>query len=154
MTQDDSEVYNVDVRITSRPVAPNFESARGESATEPAHKAPKFENVSDEARPERRPIDASLPVAEGRREAENVVENTGSKPDFDYDDDDDDDSAELRPWYRRAAFLWGGLAVIVAVVALAWLLPQYTGSSDDPAPAEEFAADATRIRQLLRLRWL
>lgn len=142
VTQDDSEVYNVDVRITSRPVAPNFESARGESATEPAHKAPKFENVSDEARPERRPIDASLPVAEGRREAENVVENTGSKPDFDYDDDDDDDSAELRPWYRRAAFLWGGLAVIVAVVALAWLLPQYTGSSDDPAPAEEFAADA------------
>lgn len=142
VTQDDSEVYNVDVRITSRPVAPNFESARGESATEPAHKAPKFENVSDEARPERRPIDASLPVAEGRREAEKEVADTGSKPDFDYDDDDDDDSAELRPWYRRAAFLWGGLAVIVAVVALAWLLPQYTGSSDDPAPAEEFAADA------------
>ncbi len=56
VTQDDSEVYNVDVRITSRPVAPNFESARGESATEPAHKAPKFENVSDEARPERRPM--------------------------------------------------------------------------------------------------
>lgn len=142
VTQDDSEVYNVDVRITSRPVAPNFEAARGESASEPAHKAPKFENVSDEAKPDRRPIDATLPVAD-RREAEKAPVDQTVRPDFDYDDDDDDDSADSKAWYRRGAFLWGGLGVIIAIVLLTWLLPQFTGSTSDPAPVEEFAADAT-----------
>lgn len=142
VTQDDSEVYNVDVRITSRPVAPNFEAARGESASEPAHKAPKFENISDEAKPDRRPIDATLPVAD-RREAEKAPVDQTVRPDFDYDDDDDDDSADSKAWYRRGAFLWGGLGVIIAIVLLTWLLPQFTGSTSDPAPAEEFAADAT-----------
>lgn len=144
VTQDDSEVYNVDVRLTSRPVAPNFEADRGEASSEPAHKAPKFENISDEAKEERRPIDATLPVS-GKKEVEKeTVADRTVKPDFDYDDDDDDDSvADRKAWYRQARFLWGGVAVIVVVFLLAWLLPQYTGDSSDPAPAEEFAADAT-----------
>ena len=52
VTQDDSEVYNVDVRITSRPVAPNFESSDSDTG-EKETKAPIFENISADAKAER-----------------------------------------------------------------------------------------------------
>lgn len=62
VTQDDSEVYNVDVRITSRPVAPNFESSDSDTG-EKETKAPIFENISADAKAERPKIDATLPTA-------------------------------------------------------------------------------------------
>ena len=126
VTQDDSEVYNVDVRITSRPVAPNFEADRGEAPDEPAHKAPKFENVSDDAPVERPKIGASAI----------------SYSDDDADEDFDDVSSR-KPWYRRLWFIIAFILVAVAVAALLVFLPQYTGSPSDPAPASEFAAEAT-----------
>ena len=119
-------VFTADVRITSRPVAPNFEADRGEAPDEPAHKAPKFENVSDDAPVERPKIDASAI----------------SYSDDDADEDFDDVSSR-KPWYRRLWFIIAFILVAVAVAALLVFLPQYTGSPSDPAPASEFAAEAT-----------
>lgn len=144
VTQDDSEVYNVDVRITSRPVAPNFESAKADGNAEPAHQAPVFENVSDEARPERPRVDNTLPKAEKRRDEE---PKAASEPrqatyiDYDTDEETDEDmAAERRAWFKSSKMLWIGLAVVIAVVAGVIFLPQYIGGADDPAPAEEIAA--------------
>lgn len=144
VTQDDSEVYNVDVRITSRPVAPNFESAKADGNAEPAHQAPVFENVSDEARPERPRVDNTLPKAEKRRDEEPKVASEPRQATYiDYDTDeetDEDMAAERRAWFKSSKMLWIGLAVVIAVVAGVIFLPQYIGGADAPAPAEEIAA--------------
>lgn len=147
VTEDDSEVYNVDVRITSRPVAPNFESARGESSasTETAGKAPVFENVSADAKPERPKIDTTLPKAEKTEPEEREEQPRETRkpvyPDYDSnDDEDDDDSSSTKGSGRRKMFIYGGLAVILLVIAAAVFLPGYTGNEDDPSPAEELTA--------------
>lgn len=146
VTQDDSEVYNVDVRITSRPVAPNFESSdsyTGEKET----KAPIFENISADAKAERPQIDATLPTAidpeeddESAGRSSDTTDNDYRTPEPDSDDDDDNDATEKPTGKsRRNLFIWGGLAVIVAVIALVIFLPQFTGPSD--TEAEEIAGE-------------
>lgn len=155
VTQDDSEVYNVDVRITSRPVAPNFESARGEmplQQSEQAAKAPVFENISSEARTDRPRIDTTLPTAEAPHHDESTAGDETPHipvtPDFERDDDYDDDDVSTDGRSRRnLKFLWIGLAVVAIVVALVIFIPQYTGSTDDPSPAEELveATDETPV---------
>lgn len=144
VTQDDSEVYNVDVRITSRPVAPNFESSRSnEEGGEPAHQAPVFENVSEENKSERPKVDTTLPTSEKREEKEerpSYEQPTIQTPDYDSDDDSmDDDDTPSGGRSKRSIFLWVGLVVILAVGAYLIFGPQYTGSADDPAPAEQLA---------------
>lgn len=148
VTDDDSEVYNVDVRITSRPVAPNFESSRGETpASETVGKAPVFENVSDEAKMERPKIDTSLPTSDkpesDDREQAREPERTTVYPKYDTVDDVDDDedgNSAKKGGKRRNLFIFGGLAVILVIIAAVIFLPEYTGSADEPAPAEELAA--------------
>lgn len=141
VTQDDSEVYNVDVRITSRPVAPNFESARTDSATaEKSKKAPVFENVSADAQPERPKVDSTLPTADKTADETPAARPEPRKPVFaDYDDDDDDSGENAPATSRRRFYLWGGLAVILAVIALVVFIPQYTGPADGPAPVEDLS---------------
>lgn len=146
VTQDDSEIYNVDVRITSRPVAPNFESSKSDTdANEKATKAPLFENISADAKAERPKIDATLPTAISPEEDDEpetspatIDDNTDySNSSLDQENDDDNDTAEKKTGKpRRNLFIWGGLAAILAVIALVVFLPQFTG------PAEETAAEA------------
>ncbi|QCD41794.1 hypothetical protein E7747_05555 [Duncaniella dubosii] len=66
VTQDDSEVYNVDVRITSRPVAPNFESSDSDTG-EKETKAPIFEKHIGRCKSRTTKIDATLPTAIDRK---------------------------------------------------------------------------------------
>lgn len=146
VTQDDSEVYNVDVRITSRPVAPNFESSDSDTG-EKETKAPIFENISADAKAERPKIDATLPTAIDPEEDDKSAGRPSDTTDNDYrshepdsDEDDDNDSTEKPTGKsRRNLFIWGGLAVIVAVIALVIFLPQFTGPSD--TEAEEIAGE-------------
>lgn len=128
VTSDHSEVYNVDVRLTNPPVAPNFETARTETPAESKTKAPKFVNVSDEAADERPRIDATVPT-DPRRGNQTEVEG------YEGNDEEDDDTHE-RP-YRRKALKWLGIgiAAIVAVVAVVLLLPE--GNKYDVAPADQ-----------------
>ncbi|MCM1076924.1 MAG: hypothetical protein NC411_06155 [Bacteroides sp.] len=147
VTQDDSEVYNVDVRITSRPVAPNFESARGESnPSDGQPKVPMFENVSAEAKTDRPKIDATLPTADtpvDEAENDSAPRRTIINQDFDMDDDDSDDSSASSRRSGVMKWLGIGVAAIAVVVAAVIFLPQYIGSSDDPSPAGEIASEET-----------
>lgn len=130
VTSDHSEVYNVDVRLTNPPVAPNFETAKADAGSEVKQKAPKFVNVADEAAEERPRIDATVPTDPRRDEVRE--EPMG----YDPADDDDDDDAHTRP-YRRKFMIWlgVGLAAIVAVVAAVFLIPE--GEALDATPAGE-----------------
>lgn len=144
VTQDDSEVYNVDVRITSRPVAPNFESAKADGDTEPTHQAPVFENISDEAVPERPKVDSTLPTSDKHPEEGRADEPESRQvPDMDYDADEegDEEKSPRRGWLRSPKMILAGIAVVLAVVAAVIFLPQYTGAPDDPSPAGEMAPD-------------
>jgi len=130
VTSDHSEVYNVDVRLTNPPVAPNFETARAENNAETKTKAPKFVNVSDEAADERPRIDTTVPVDPRRHEA--AATTQGYEP---TEEEDDDDTHE-RP-YRRKAMMWLGIGIvaILAVVAVVFMLPE--GNENEVAPAAE-----------------
>ncbi|WP_289731989.1 hypothetical protein [uncultured Duncaniella sp.] len=155
VTQDDSEVYNVDVRITSRPVAPNFESSDSDTG-EKETKAPIFENISADAKAERPKIDATLPTAIDPEEDDKSASRPSDTTDNDYrspepesDEDDDNDPTEKPTGKsRRNLFIWGGLAAIAAVIALVIFLPQFTGPSDTEAEniaGEEQSDDPNRL---------
>lgn len=123
VTQDDSEVYNVDVRITSRPVAPNFEtSATGEES--PASHAPVFEKVdngSEDDSPRERK--ASL-----RNVPPTVYENASE------DDDNSgmDDGMFPSPWYRKS-WLWVIIAIILVGIGTSVYYMDF-GNPANPAP--------------------
>lgn len=124
VTADNSEVYNVDVRLTNPPVAPNFETAQREES-ERRLTTPRFENIADESADERPRIDTTLPT-DPRRAAE------PEEADDDYDVADTDTT----PFYRRKGLMWGvcGALVIIAVVALALLIPE-AGTDPDASHA-------------------
>lgn len=130
VTSDHSEVYNVDVRLTNPPVAPNFETARAENNAEAKTKAPKFVNVSDEAADERPRIDTTVPVDPRRHEA------AATTPGYEQAEEEDDDDTHERP-YRRKAMMWLGIGIvaILAVVAVVFLLPE--GNENEVAPAAD-----------------
>lgn len=139
VTSDHSEVYNVDVRLTNPPVAPNFETARAEGGAELKNKAPKFVNISDEAADERPHIDTAVPADPRRHEA--VADTSG----YDSADDEDDDSLDTRAG-RRNVLRWliiGGVAIIAAVVAVLFI-PVGDGQQSAPASpeAEKVSADS------------
>ncbi|MCI9284975.1 MAG: hypothetical protein HFJ91_04090 [Muribaculaceae bacterium] len=129
----DEEVYNVDVRITSRPVAPNFETSRQDHDTT-THTAPRFENVSDEAAERRPKIDHTLPERQRTPEPE--------------EQEADDEDVEPIPNHMRRRFMtWGiGIAALAAVIiGLIIFLPQGDngeGTVDNPATAELMADSA------------
>lgn len=126
VTTDNSEVYNVDVRLTNPPVAPNFETSRTEPVADVKKKAPKFVNVSDEAADERPRIDATVP----RRE------DTLEDPDIDRSDEDDDEEPRERS-YKRKALRWIGIGIglIAVVIAVTLLIPE--GNDLDATPAAD-----------------
>ncbi len=137
VTQDNSELYNVDVRPGSRSY---FGTDGEEGAAETKQKkAPVFENLVEEDKPERRRIEKLIPKFERKRKdaSEEAVPDGGHDADV---DDDSDDSAPRSK--RKYVYLGVGIAVILAVVCLTVFLPQYIGDADDPAPAEELAAEA------------
>lgn len=141
ITSDHTEVYNVDVRITNPPVAPNFDSSRTvEVQNENRKKAPKFVNVSDGASDEKPRIDAAVPA--GTRCAQ--PDEAGCDAGYDASDDEDDDDAHTRP-YRRKALVWLGIVAVTAAVAIgAYILFFYGKSADISAVSvvEVEAADA------------
>ncbi|MCM1521652.1 MAG: hypothetical protein NC039_03245 [Muribaculaceae bacterium] len=132
VTTDNTEVYNVDVRLTNPPVAPNFETGRDQQTREDSenrHRSPMFENISDESADEKPVVDTTLPI-DPRREA--AYDNVNV--------DTDDDGEDSVPVYRRKGFLWGviGAIVIVAVVAAALLIPD---SGEDEAVTTELLSE-------------
>ncbi len=126
VTQDGSEVYNVDVRITSRPVAPNFETSEShETTSQPHHKAPVFEKVADEP-------------AVTHTTAENAT--TDKKHDApDHDEEAEEDNGKPRPWFKKM-WLWGIIALAAAGIAASLFLFDRGG---DNATAVAEADDAT-----------
>lgn len=146
VSEDDNVVFNVDVRANGRPVAPNIEVPKEEAPKESPAKAPVFENISADVRPERPVIDTTLPTSDIEDEPEVRPEPRKRKPvitDYEADDDDDDERPDLSPRRpRRGLYRWLaiGAAVIAVVVGAVVFLPQYVGSDDDPAPADEIAA--------------
>ena len=146
VSEDDNVVFNVDVRANGRPVVPNIEVPKEEAPKESPAKAPVFENISADVRPERPVIDTTLPTSDIEDEPEVRPEPRKRKPvitDYEADDDDDDERPDLSPRRpRRGLYRWLaiGAAVIAVVVGAVVFLPQYVGSDDDPAPADEIAA--------------
>lgn len=118
VTNDGSEVYNVDVRITSRPMAPNFETAEAhENLSQRPHKAPVFEKVADEPTPAR-------------------TENTPPTIEVAADNDDSDlenDLENFRPWYKKT-WLWVIIVLLVSGIG-ASLIYMGDGNSDSSAIA-------------------
>ncbi len=115
VTNDNSEVYNVDVRITSRPVAPNFETS--ENPVEKPHLSHKFENVSDEGDDDGPVIDQSLPV---------------SDPVISPEEEDDDEKTADRSGHRKIRWIALILAAVIAVI-VAWI---YLVPQEDNGPAD------------------
>lgn len=126
VTQDNSEIYNVDVRFNGRPVAPNFDSFRNNEPlpasvdrTTAEHHAPVYENVSEENESDRPTVDTSLPTVD-----DNVKTYR-------------DDTEKRSPLKWIAAV---GVAVVLLVVALTIFLPR--GEKLDVAPADPQPADS------------
>lgn len=138
VTQDNSELYNVDVRPGSKCYFGSEEEAAGEPKQK---KAPVFEKVVEEEKNERGRIEKFIPKFERKRkDADEQPEhelNSVHEPDT---DEDMDESAPRSK--RRYVYLGVGIAVILAVVGLTVFLPQYLGEPDDPAPAEQIAGVA------------
>ena len=152
VTDDNSEVYNIDVRLTNPPVAPNFETGHTDSKSDDSRRrlTPQFENISDEAGEKKPVIDTSLPV-DPRREEKHVEAETNPDNDGPVIDDIDDDDDEYRsslPFYRNRGFLWGlGALIVIAVVALAIFLPGDKGASDQLVTETTIGADSTAVAQ-------
>lgn len=120
VTQDGSEVYNVDVRITSRPVAPNFETAESHDApAQPAHKAPVFEKVADE--PVTAPVNNEPPATQ--------FESA----------DEDDDMVEYRPWFKKV-WLWVIICLLGVGIGVSLL---YINRGGDTTATETVAEGET-----------
>lgn len=124
VTDDNSEVYNVDVSFTNPPVAPNFLTPDPDA--EKPHTAPKFENISDDDPEDDKPvIDQSLPV-----------NDTADASD---DKKDGEKSSTARSDRRKTFYI--GLAIaaaVLAIVAWIWLVPQ--GNNGLAADDEQIAA--------------
>lgn len=149
VTDDNSEVYNVDVRLTNPPVAPNFETGRTET-DDRRPSSPKFVNVSDEAAQRRPAIDTKLPTRDTTPEPEDTATRTRiekpvftPEPDEDDEDDDDDITSEV-PFYKRSIVRWLaiGLAAIAAVVIITLLIPEDGGHPEDAENAEALSPDS------------
>ncbi|MCI8997744.1 MAG: hypothetical protein HFJ95_01955 [Muribaculaceae bacterium] len=138
VTQDGSEVYNVDVRITSRPVAPNFETSPvhdPDTAATPAtpHRAPVFEKATP---------DPSVSTPRPDMTAPSAATPTGVDTDTDSDDPADTILAPA-PWYRRT-WLWIATAILLAAIggALVYINNTPAGPADTAAtgtPADSIA---------------
>lgn len=134
VSADNSEVYNVDVRLTNPPVAPNFESSRAEFGAEVKKNVPKFVNVSDEAVNERPRIDATVPQRE----------ETLGDADVDRTDDYSDYEPHARS-YKRNALKWLGIGIllIAVVIIVTLLIPEGNNLDATPSAAVEMTSDGT-----------
>lgn len=133
VTSDNTEVYNVDVRLTNPPVAPNFETGRDVTASdsETRPRSPQFDNISDESVEEKPRIDTTLPTADS-----DVADDAG-------DDYDDDDTPAGGRSIGRKGMRWivGGAVAVIAVVLAAIFWPESGDSPvDSAAQADSIAA--------------
>lgn len=131
VTQDGSEIYNVDVRITSRPVAPNFETSAAHDE-QPAHgKAPVFEKIS-----------ADSPATAPRQPYSPSITDSS-----DSDDVDSDDDVMILPWYRKT-WLWVIVAILlVGIGAAAYYIdfPSQSSTADAVPASDSIPADSTAV---------
>lgn len=154
VTDDDSEVYNVDVRITSRPVAPNFESSSNHhdkanrNAAEGQGKAPVFENVSADALTDEPKIDSTLPTAADsadRRDESSDRRHRYDAPQVGYadagdasdggesTDDDDEIISGIKRRKKPLAYAAGALVVVAVLGVALW---QMLGSGDNAVSSD------------------
>lgn len=133
VNDDHTEVYNVDVRLSCLPEAPNFAAARGESA-ESRKKAPRFINISDDVADDndRHGFDATLPAKD-------------PDPETTADDSDEDEYNRPRPrgFVPRRVINWGIVAtvVILVVVAAAIFIPRGEELDATPAAVTEMTSE-------------
>lgn len=149
VTSDNSEVYSVDLRHTTPPVAPNFERARAEASGVPApqpeaqSKAPKFVNVSSEASDRRPAVDLSRPTVEKDSEPREERKPKPapkperiSEPEFTDEDERDEDA---RPWWREKKLRMVVAAVAVIALAIGVFFMFAGGSADSNIDARHSA---------------
>lgn len=152
IADDDSEVYNVDVRANGPAVGNDRKqpSDSDEPKQETVSKAPVFENISDEVADERPKIDTTLPtteIIEDNTDEQDPADTRESRiPSYseynpDEDDEDDSDGHAESGQGRRKSWLWIGLGVILVIIAGVIFIPQYLGPSDEETPAEEIEAE-------------
>ncbi len=137
VTDDNTEVYNVDVRLTNPPMAPNFETGRGEDEGRPH--SPKFVNISDETAEERPEIDTTLPTKD--EEPINRPERDNDGDDY----DDDFDGEQRKSFFASKTFKWllAGAVAIAAVVAAVFLIPESGTPVESGDQAEASIAEET-----------
>lgn len=126
VTEDNSEIYNVDVRPDAPHIGVGQTTAAGNAGN---NQAPVYENVSSEQAPEeRRPeIDTTRPTVGG-------YDNESD----DYADDDDETPSRRRGWIKWTSI---GVGIIAVITALALFLPR--GTEFDVTPAEGTAEGAS-----------
>lgn len=135
VTQDQTEVYNVDVRFNGRPVAPNFETAQSGESTDNGngshHTAPVFENVADQTGDDKGRIDTAVPTLPSDNDREELEEA----------EDDIAKSKSRTRWIMAAA---GALIALVVVLVLVLpsgekldVTPEATVVADDATPAAD-----------------
>ena len=138
VTSDNSEVYNVDVRIVNPPVAPNFDPSHSDDSEEGRNVAPKFVNVSGDIVEEHPRIDSKVPVDPRSRQsmADGSAESAGDECEDDY---------PASSSSRRKALKWLGLGLLglAIVVAVALLIPEGNDLDVAPSAVTELAADGT-----------
>lgn len=124
VTTDNSEVYNVDVRLSNPPVAPNFDTGRDKhtatSDGETRRRSPQFENISDEAADEKPIVDTTLPTRD-----EDDYTSTGKEELY------DDETPAVMPLWKRKEAKWG----LCAVAAIAVVLTAVFSLRNKPAEA-------------------
>ncbi|MDE6377386.1 MAG: hypothetical protein K2K72_01425, partial [Duncaniella sp.] len=138
VTDDHAEVYNVDLRLSCLPEAPNFAAARGEGSDN-RMKAPRFVNISDdvtETDDDRPVIDATLPGKDLADESEDPETDEGTAY-RDYS------VARAGSSSRRRLWLWCGVGalIVVAVVLAALFIPRGNELDATPAAVTEMTSD-------------
>lgn len=143
VNDDHTELYNVDLRLSCLPEAPNFTAARGEGK-DSRMKAPRFVNVSDDAAEtddDRPAFDATLPgkdIADGSTDFES--EEGGAAPGASYRDYSVGRDSSSR---RRRVVIWSVVAalIIVGVVLAALFIPRGEELDATPAAITELTSD-------------
>lgn len=142
-TQDNTEVYNVDLRTQAQPLAarPRPEApasgitAPNDEETAPRHQAPVFENVSDEVGESHPFVDATLPTDPRKaHEAE----------------DADEDAADLPDTARRKRYIQigaGVLAVLLIALGAWWLFSDHRSTDGSEVTVTEMLTDSAAVAQ-------
>ena len=142
VNDDHTEVYNVDVRLSCLPEAPNFAAARGEGS-DSRMKAPRFVNISDDTADDaaERPVfDPTLPGKEMAGDEETGDTDDEATAGSTYRDYGASRQSSTR---RRKMMIWSVVAVVVltGIVLAALFIPRGEALDATPAAVTEMTSE-------------